>query len=350
MTKSSVESRLASETVLDVMRRAGSVSERAQLSDLVALSGGFSRRMYRADVIDLAGENFDVVVCVRGADSLLESSLEQEYGIYEALVDVPIVTPRVHGKCADSDNPLGGAFFVMDRLAGEAPNVWRASDRERLEENWRGSRGLATDMVSMLAAIHGSDVSSLGDFVKRLTFEQVVTSWKKSYEEVHLARDPIIDEAYEWVLDRIPEPVEDCLVHGDFRIGNCLVDQGRVSGVLDWELAYLGDPRFDLGYLALAYSAGKLFKSGSPLMGSFAERGWFWQNYTALSGSPVDPDVIATFSVLSALMLVTNLSSGVHAFARRGVKDLRLLWGRLPIMSIRQDLTHLMGWPSGGPS
>jgi aminoglycoside phosphotransferase (APT) family kinase protein len=329
------------------MRQAGSVGAKAEVSDLVALPGGFSRRMYRADVVDPPDEDFGVIVCVRGSDSLLASSLEQEYGIYEVLKDVTVATPRVHGKCTAPDNPVGGAFFVMDRLPGEAPNVWRATDRERLEKNWRTSRGVATDMVAMLAAIHQTDVAPLRSFVKRLNFEQVVASWKKSYEEVRLIRDPIVDEAYEWVLERVPEPVGEHLVHGDFRIGNCLVHEGRVTGVLDWELAYLGDPRFDLGYLALVYSAGKLFRSGSGLMGAFAERQWFWDRYTALTGMPVDPDVVLTFSVLSALMLVANLSSGVHTFAKRGADDLRMLWSRLPIMSIRQDLVHMMGWPSG---
>ena len=348
MIETGVASQFAGEMVLDVMRRAGSVSAKGQLSDLVALHGGFSRQMYRADVIDPAGENFGVVVCVRGPDSLLASSLEQEYELYEVLGNLAVATPKVYGKCTNPDNPLGGVFFVMDRLTGEAPNVWRASDREKLEENWRTSRGLATDVVSMLAAIHQTNVALLGGFVKKLTFEQVVASWKKSYEEVRMVRDPVVDEAYEWVLERIPEPVGEHLVHGDYRIGNCLVDQGHVTGILDWELAYLGDPRFDLGYLALAYSAGKLFKSGSELMGAFADRQWFWDRYTTLTGSPVDPDVVQTFSVLSALMLVANLSSGMHTFARRGAKDLRMLWGRLPIMSIRQDLAHLMEWPSRG--
>ena len=306
--------------------------------------------MYSADVADADGDNFGVVVCVRGSDSLLTSSLEQEYGIYEVLRDVDVATPRVHGKCTDPRNPFGGAFFVMDRLAGGAPNVWRASDRAGLEEDWRTSRGVATDMVSMLATIHCTDVAPFSDFVKRLSFEQVVASWQKSYEKVRLVRDPVVDEAYEWVLERVPEPVGERLVHGDYRIGNCLVDEGRVTGVLDWELAYLGDPRFDLGYLALAYSAGKLFKSGSLLMGGFAERQWFWDRYAAMTQTSVDPDAVLTFSVLSALMLVANLSSGVHTFAGCGANDLRMLWSRLPIMSIRQDLTHMMGWPTRGSS
>lgn len=328
------------------MCRAGSASAKATVSNLAAIPGGFSRHMFGADVVDPEGNDFGVVVCVRGADSLLTSSLEQEYRIYEVLSDVDVATPRVHGKCADPDNPFGGVFFVMDRLAGEAPNVWRASDRDRLEKNWLGSKGVATDMVSMLAAVHRTDVTPFDGVVKRLNFEQVVTWWKKSYEEVRLVRDPVVDEAFEWALERVPEPIGVHLVHGDYRIGNCLVHGGRVTGVLDWELAYLGDPRFDLGYLALAYSAGKLFKSGSPLMGAFAERQWFWDRYAALTETSVDPDVVLTFSVLSALMLVTNLTSGVHTFARRGVNDLRMLWSRLPIMSIRQDLTHMMGWPA----
>lgn len=337
--------RSAVDFVVSVMRDVGSVSARATLDRLDPLEGGFSRRMYSGDVVDSDGENFGIIVCVRGSDSLLDSSLDQEYGIFEQLTGLTFATPRLHGKCVDPGNPLGGVFFVMDRLAGEAPNVWRSRDRKHLEENWRSTQRIAKDMVSTLATIHTADVAPFGGFVRQLGFHEVVARWKKSYEEVRLVRDPVVDEAYDWVMEKEPSPAGIRLVHGDYRIGNCLVDGGTVTGVLDWELAYLGDPRFDLGYLALAYSAGKLFTAGSELMGGFADRQWFWDQYSALTGTPVEPDVILTFSVVSVLMLVANLSAGVHTFVKRGVGDLRMLWSRLPIMSLRQDLVHMMDWP-----
>lgn len=351
MTESVSLGRDATDAVLSVMRDVGSVSARATLDWLDPIEGGFSRRMYSGDVSDPDGEDFGIIVCVRGSDSLLDSSLEQEYGIYDELAGLAIATPRLHGMCAEPENPLGGVYFIMDRLPGEAPNVWRSRDRKRLEDNWRSTQSIAKDMVSTLATIHMANIAPFGGFVRQLSFQEVVAGWKKSYEEVRLVRDPVVDEAYDWVVANEPSPIGIRLVHGDYRIGNCLVDDGALTAVLDWELAYLGDPRFDLGYLALAYSAGKLFTAGSELMGGFADRQWFWDQYSALTGTPVEPDAILTFSVVSALMLMANLSAGIHTFVKRGSGDLRMLWSRLPIMSLRQDLVHMMDWPrSRGPA
>jgi aminoglycoside phosphotransferase (APT) family kinase protein len=55
--------------------------------------------------------------------------------------------------------------------------------------------------------------------------------------------------AFRWLEENRPTPIVTTLVHGDFRLGNLMVDSGRVTGVLDWELSHVGDPREDLGWL-----------------------------------------------------------------------------------------------------
>ena len=112
------------------------------------------------------------------------------------------------------------------------------------------------------------------------------------YDEHKLVSDPVVDEAYAWVRSRPPDPVAPSLVHGDYRIGNCLVDDGRISAILDWELSHVGDPRFDLGYMSLDYHAGKFTSPGSPLLNAVADRDWFHRRYTELSGRPVDLEVV----------------------------------------------------------
>lgn len=336
------------EAVLDAMRERGSASARATLMNFQPLSGGFSRQMYRADVVDPLNGIIEIVVCVRHSNSLLDSSLDQEYAIYQALANSGVPLPSMHGKCNDVDTALGGPFFVMDRLPGVAPNVWRVTDRHELEDNWRTTRALGEDVVAAMSAIHCVDTAPLEGVVQRMSFAEVVAHWRTTYERVRLIRDPIIDEAFDWVHSRTPAPVPESLVHGDFRIGNCLVNEGRLSGVLDWELAYLGDPRFDVGYLALGYSSGKLVKPGSALLGAVAERDWFFGRYQELTGRAVDLEDVRTFSVLSALMLMANLSSAIHTYVERGADDIRMLWSRVPIASLRLDLVRLMEWPEAG--
>ena len=345
MARSQAIDLLCSEAIELAINEYGALEPESKVHDLALLSGGFSRQMYEAQVSNALGESQPIVICVRTADSILASSLELEYALYGYLRSEGIAIPRVFGKNADRNNALGGEFYVMEKLAGTAPNVWRFSDRRQLEENWNESRSIAIDMADSLAKIHLTDVGSLARVITPRSFKEVVAFWRNSYDSSQPNIDPIVDEAYEWLLQREPEPVPDRLVHGDFRIGNCLIEDGHLSAVLDWELAYLGDPRFDLGYLALSYSAGKLFRSGSWLMGGFAEQQWFWDRYMVATGIEVNAEVIRTFSVLSALMLIANLSSSINSFVNRGSRDLRMLWSRLPIISLRQDLIHMMDWP-----
>jgi aminoglycoside phosphotransferase (APT) family kinase protein len=173
-----------------------------------------------------------------------------------------------------------------------------------------------------------------------------VDHWQGVYEEHKLVNDPVVNEAYDWVRSRRPEPVAPSLVHGDYRIGNCLTDGGHVSAILDWELSHVGDPRFDLGYMSLEYHAGKFTSPGSPLLNAVADADWFYARYAELSGRPVDVDVVNTFTALGGLMLFAIMTTGLRVYSRGETTDIRMAWTRFVLPGVRQDLSRLMGWPS----
>ncbi len=160
--------------------------------------------------------------------------------------------------------------------------------------------------------IHAIDADRAAEAATVRDFRQTIDHWAGVYEEMRLVPDPVVDEAYAWVRAREPEPVAPALVHGDYRIGNCLTAGGRVTGILDWELCFVGDPRFDLGYMSLDYAAGKFTTPGSELLNATAERGWFHERYAARSGNPVDPEVVRTFAALGGLMLYAIMTTGVR--------------------------------------
>jgi aminoglycoside phosphotransferase (APT) family kinase protein len=157
-------------------------------------------------------------------------------------------------------------------------------------------------------------------------------------------RDPVTEEAFHWLRERVPSDSWTGVVHGDYRIGNALVDQGRVSALLDWELAYIGDVRFDLGYLSLERLAGKHLRPRTTLMNAIAEQGWFLDEYSRLTGRPVDRDVVRTFSVLGIMMLLATHYQGIWMYANGYSTDFRLAWNRFGVIGLRQDLTRLMEW------
>lgn len=330
--------------LLATMTTAGAADTSSEVTYLEQLEGGWSRHSYIARVRHGDGAERGYVVRVRPSGSQLDTDLGQEFRTYALLQDEPIPTPAVHGYEPAEDTPFDGPFFVMDLLQGHSPNVWRKRDREELEADWQSGRGIAADLVDHLAVIHTVEADRAATAAVVRSFQDTIDHWQGIYEDRRLVRDPVIDEAYAWVREREPDPVEPCLVHGDYRIGNCLVDGGRVSGILDWELCFVGDPRFDLGYMALDYHAGKFTLPGSELLNSVSDRAWFHERYARLSGRPVDPEVVRTFSVLGGLMLFAIMTTGVRVFADGITEDIRMAWGRFTLPGLRQDLVRLMDW------
>lgn len=334
------------QAALELMRSVGSVGTRATVLGLSQLEGGWSRHTYELTISDpeASGSAGEYIVRVRPGDSVVDSDIGQEFRTYELLVDEPIPTPSVDGFEAADDTPFGGPFFVMGRLPGHSVNVWRERDRNELAENWEDSRSLAEDLVAHMATIHSMRPERLGDAVVSRTFRETVEHWRGIYEEIRLVRDPVVEEAYAWVLDNEPPPVAPRLVHGDYRIGNCLLDRGRITGVLDWELSFVGDHRFDLGYMSLEYQAGRFVSPGSPLLNAVADRDWFEQRYAELTGEIVDRSVVDVFAALGALMLFSIMGTGVRLYADGKTSDIRTAWGRYVFPGLRRDLVGLMGW------
>jgi aminoglycoside phosphotransferase (APT) family kinase protein len=310
---------------------------------LSQLAGGWSRHTF---VLSPCGsDGGSLVVRVKPAGGLLSSDLETEYRVYRSLRRLPIPLPGVHGLEPASDTPFGGPFLVMDWMPGAAPNVWLRPDREGMEARWQeGDRGLAGQFASILASIHSCEVSGLDFLGPMRSFHEVVEGWRSTYEDMRLVRDPVVEEAFRWVDARCPPDPHLGLVHGDYRIGNMLVHEGRVTAVLDWELTHLGDTDFDLGYLSLDYVAGKFLHAGSPLASAVADRGWLYAEYERLTGRRVDREVVRTYSAVGALMLITILVTGARMYADGKTDDQRMAWNRYAIPGLRQDLTRLMGW------
>ncbi|MPZ62514.1 MAG: phosphotransferase [Propionibacteriales bacterium] len=308
------------------------------------LSGGWSRHSYVVTTVDRLEQKREFVVRVRPSGALLETDIGVEYRTYQMVSDEPIPVPRVYGYEDSADNPFGGPFFVMDKLDGWAPSTWQRDHRELLERNWATSRSIAEDLLDILHKIHSVPVERCEGVLPRLSYVDVVRYWLSIYEGMRLVRDPIVEEAFSWLLDRVPVDEHLGLVHGDYRIGNTLIADDRIAGVLDWELAFVGDTRFDLGYMSLEYLAGKFLRKGSRLLCGTAAREWFMAEYQRRRGVSVDDEVVRTYSVMGALMLITILLTGIRYFHDGSTSDIRMAWGRFAIPGLRQDLVHLMGW------
>lgn len=156
---------------------------------------------------------------------------------------------------SDDDQILGVPFYVMDYLDGEIiiDNAPAALDTEEQR------RAVSEALVDTLADLHTVDLEQAGlaGFGKPEGYlERQIRTFSGLAGQVSERSLPLIAELGEWLEANRPLTQRNALVHGDYRLGNVMYrreDPARVLAVLDWEMAALGDPLADLGYLTATY-------------------------------------------------------------------------------------------------
>jgi aminoglycoside phosphotransferase (APT) family kinase protein len=196
----------------------------------------------------------------------------REYRLLDALGETWVPTPGAVLYCAD-ESVLGDPFVLMERVAGDVLD----SDPPERFRHADARRGVGAETVDGLAKIHHLDPDRLGldDLDRSSPARQVEIfsdqlAWAQ--ERTAEARDlPVLFEVADWLADNAPDPGHTTLVHGDYKPDNLVFgpDSTRLAGVLDWEMAGLGDPLADLGWL-LSYWAEA--RDPSPITDDLRDR------------------------------------------------------------------------------
>jgi aminoglycoside phosphotransferase (APT) family kinase protein len=147
--------------------------------------------------------------------------------------------------------------------------------------------------------------------------------------------DPLIELARWWLSRNAPADGELCLLHGDAGPNQFMFEHGRITAVVDWELAHLGNPMSDLGYTR--------FREALYPSGGFAG---FAAAYAAAAGRPVDRRAVGYFTVAAALVMLAGISSDVHRPTARNPEALqRFWWDALARVALCQVLSESLGHP-----
>jgi aminoglycoside phosphotransferase (APT) family kinase protein len=191
---------------------------------------------------------------LRDTGSFLD--LREEYEMLERLQETAVDAPEPVLFCADK-SLIGTRFLVMTHLDGEA-----VPPGNRLPERFRhptGRRRVGLALIDALADIHSADRDQFADICEHTTpHEQVVSDIERLDRATAVTghEPPELWTVADWLREHTPADPQRTLSHGDFRPGNVLFAGGErpeLAGVLDWETAFLGDPRVELGYLLLRW-------------------------------------------------------------------------------------------------
>jgi aminoglycoside phosphotransferase (APT) family kinase protein len=241
----------------------------------------------------------------------------REYRIMAALAGTAVPVPKMVAACDEFD-VIGVPFFVMDYVDGAVLHD-QATAEAQLTEAARAACG--DSMIGALAALHAIDQSAVGlatlgkgtGYVSRQ-----LALWERQLERLGIRVDAGLHDVLIRLQADVPEQREVTIVHGDFRPGNAIVGpDGRVRALLDWELATLGDPLADLGWLMMYWgspSDGLTLSVPTRAVG-FEARDRLSARYGELTGRSLDD---LNYYLAFALWRLAAIIAGVNARARMG--------------------------------
>ncbi len=274
------------------------------------LSAGASRETYRIVAGDSdAGQTFALRRAADDGRSVIGEGpgLEAEAKLFAAAHAGGVPGPRVLGVLTQADGL--GAGFLMDWIDGET-----LGGRIARHDGFAAVRPhLARQCGEILARLHRIDVgaSGLAGALETLTPERAVRNALNAYRTLNTPQ-PMIEYAGAWLLANLPSPQSLTLVHGDFRNGNLIVSPDRgVMAVLDWELAHIGDPMRDLGWITT-----RSWRFGSPEnpVGGFGAEEDLIAGYEADGGARVDRAALRFWQVFGSFWWAVGTLSMAHSW------------------------------------
>ena len=259
----------------------------------VRLSGGASQETWSFDIVHPDGI-FGAILRRApqgyGAAPARAAGLNAEAVLMQRAWEAGVPSPRVLHVLQPDDGL--GTGFIMQRVEGET--IPRKILRD--EQFAQARPKLARQLGKVLAGIHGLDVAQLPE-LRRMTAAKELGELERDYRSFDWPR-PVFELALRWLRERNPGPsAEVTLVHGDFRHGNLIIGSDGVRAVLDWELAHLGDPMEDLGWICVnSWRFGEIDKP----VGGFGTREELFAGYEA-AGRRVDPARVTFWEVMGTL-------------------------------------------------
>lgn len=266
----------------------------ARVEGLKRLSGGASQETWAFDVATAGTTHPLILRRAPGGVAMARSSeavsLATEAALLAATTKSGVRVPEVlHVSPPGSE--LGEAF-VMRRVAGETLGRKILRDDEFRIARTR----LAKDCGEALAGIHAVPLNGLPPLPVSHGADQIA-KYEAIYRSYEMPR-PVLELAFAWLKANAPKPATPVLVHGDFRLGNLIVNADGLGAVLDWELAHIGDPREDIAWVCIN---SWRFGNSEKRAGGFGDLEDMLDAYAAAGGARYTTSDIDWWEILGSL-------------------------------------------------
>lgn len=272
------------------------------------LTSGLSSQSYRVEAETRDGPATWVMRVEPEFGVIPPYDIAREYRLVEDVGRAGLPVPRML-HLGEDPSVVGGRFLLMSFVEGE---IYRSQD-PRLEQDAALREAMQEQFVEMLARVHATPQSTLPTYATGPEAVRAqVAVCRDRMQRTELIPAPVLRHALDLLEREAPEAERIVLLHGDYRLPNLLWKDGKISAILDWELAFVGDPHADI---AFTQTVGR---GPCSVEGPLAER------YAAIAGTEIDPKKVIFYKLLEMVKSTIIGLAGAHDIARGG-SDLRLL-------------------------
>jgi aminoglycoside phosphotransferase (APT) family kinase protein len=299
----------------ELARRLPSLVRADHVRDLQQLSGGASRETWSFVSVDAGG--FDRPLILQLQRPGAERDIAQEAMLLEVVrrAGVPVAEVVAASNAGDD---LGSPYLIVTHVSGEtiARKIFRDAAYARARHDLPGQLGRA---LARLHAVPVGAVPGLQPVEQVARYREVLDALGQPH--------PAFELAFRWLQANRPPANPPAIVHGDFRLGNVIVDAAGLAAVLDWELAHVGDPMEDLGWLCV-----KAWRFGESLpvagLGPYDE---LFDAYQAAGGRQIEPGTVRWWEVLGTLKwgIMCMMQADAHLSGRSRSHELAAIGRRV---------------------
>ena len=287
-----------------------------RIDELEPVSGGNARRAWRFDLVyGVEDGHLDVpcIMLMQAEAGQLESDPEAEFRVLAAASAAGVRAPRALwlDSCGSF---LGAPAIIMERVSGVTDFL-----ALRAPEPADRNREVVLDFAVAAAELHRMDwqkaaLGFLGVPTVQSAAAEQVTFWEAQFLEQRMEPHPVIAGAFNWLKRNQPVAEQVALVHGDLRLGNFLFERERVTALLDWEMAHLGDPVEDIAWAYRALWTPEAHVTIDDFVAHYEQAG----------GPPVKPENLRFWRLFGEIKHVVISLTAARSFDDRRTNNLRM--------------------------
>ncbi len=301
----------------------------AEIEDLTRLTGGASRTTWAFTARTADGAR--PLILRTGEADEVHAGMELEAQVQRLAAAQGAPVPEILAS-SNSVEPLGHPYLICSAIAGETivRRIQRALDDA-------GRDKLLRQCAAALAAIHRADPNDA-----ELSDTDQLAQWRVELDDMN-DTTATFEWAFRWLDRNRPKSLRTTLVHGDFRMGNLIVDGSELAAVLDWELVHAGDPAEDLAWFCIrAWRFGAPRELDAGGLGSIED---FVTAYEQAGGAPIDRTEFRWWLVSATLRwgIICRFQAQRHLSGQAPSVELATIGRR--VCETEWDLLNLLGAP-----